>query len=62
VSEILDAEMTAALRVLALARYRAGQQRAVYGGVDRDVERRLTRALAQVRNLETRGATALLAA
>jgi hypothetical protein len=61
-SEILDAEMTAALRLLALAQYRVGQQRAVYGGVDRDVTRRLTRALAQVRNLETRAATALLAA
>jgi hypothetical protein len=61
-SEILDAEMTAALRVLTLARCRVGQQRAAYGGVDRDVERRLSRALAQVRNLETRAATALLAA
>jgi hypothetical protein len=49
----LEAEMTRAARVLSLARWRMLEHRRVYGGVDRDLARRLRDALRQVRWLET---------
>lgn len=63
-SELLDAEMTAALRVLSLARVRMDTYRRAFGEgrVDKDLARRLRDALGQVRALEFRAASALLAA
>jgi hypothetical protein len=52
-SELLVAELNRAMRALDLARARVRQQRAAYGGVDRDVARRLDAALARVRWLES---------
>lgn len=60
--ETLDAEMTRAAGVLATARARMVEHRRAFGGVDRDLERRLRDALRQVRWLEAMAATALLVA
>lgn len=60
--EALDAEMDRAAGVLATARARVAEHQWIYGGVDRDLERRLRDALRRVRWLETRAATALLIA
>lgn len=58
----LDAEMDRAAKVLAVARARMVEHRKAYGGVDRDLARRLRDALAQVRWLEMTTAAALLVA
>lgn len=60
--ELIEAEMVRAVRTLELARYRVRQDRRAFGGVDRDVARRLDAALRQVWHLEERAATALLVA
>lgn len=62
--DAFDAEMTAALRRLALARSRMDQYRLAFGEgrVERDLARRLRDALARVRALEFRAALAQLAA
>lgn len=63
-SELLDAEMVRALRVLDQARFRMDQHRLAFGEgrIERDLARRLRDALARVRWLETAAVTALLAA
>lgn len=63
-SDAFDAEMTAALRRLTLARTRMDTYRLAFGEgrVDKDLARRLRDALGQVRALEFRVASALLAA
>ena len=48
----LESELERAARVLAQARWRMLEHRRVYGGVDRDLARRLRDALAHVRWLE----------
>lgn len=60
--EALEAEMHRAAKVLRVARARMVEHRACFGGVDRDLERRLRDALRQVRYLETVGAASLLLA
>lgn len=59
---MVDAEMERATRVLALARERMIEHRRIFGGVDRDLERRLRDALRYVRWLETAAAAAPLVA
>jgi len=59
---LLDAEMTRALSALDLARYRSRQQRKAFGGVDRDVARRLEAALRRVWWLESQAVAAALVA
>lgn len=59
---MVEAEMERATRVLALARQRMIEHRRIFGGVDRDLERRLRDALRHVRWLETAAAAALLVA
>ena len=55
---MIDMEMTAAVRQLAVARGRMERYRLAYGDgrVDRDLARRLRDALARVRWLETAAA------
>lgn len=60
--EALDAEMKRAARSLALARRRMVEHRRIFGGVDRDLERRLRDALREVRWIEMSAAAALLVA
>lgn len=55
----LEAELERAARVLGQARWRMLEHRRVYGGVDRDLARRLRDALAHVRWLETMSALTL---
>lgn len=63
-SDMLDAEMAAAVRRLALARFRMDQYRLAFGEgrVERDLARRLRDALSRVHALEFRAASTLLAA
>ena len=62
--ELIEMELVAATRTLALARFRVEQYRRAFGDgrVERDLARRLRDALAQVRQLEMDAAAALLIA